>query len=929
MIELSENQKAFFRRMSESRDLEWHGFRLLLKRKDFADFFDVLKDGGFFGADRNPVPQESEDLVRVPYWPALDYLRACAERSSQSNDAGLAEKVMAVVREVSLGHDGTFQDNSHTAEVFAEIIGMLPRSVVRLDDIEYASRWMKVRFSNGMVAHVLDKGALLSFLDSDDRNDWLKALKILRHCTAFRWEEENPVPVVEADSLAKLVEHHAGAIGNKLRADAAELFEERVREVFSRGGRERWSYVFRPAIEEHGQNRRSKDFENCLVAGLRDALLAWSAVDVDSAREYVKGLLGGDSQILRRIGIYVLNERWADLSVLYEDAVEPGFFEHAHIHELYALLEKRFESLSKEVKEMTLESIRALPEPEGQEADRVRKLAQLRWLYALKETRYEPAATLRRELQEETEVGELEHPDFNTHTEVRVGPGPSPYQAAELVAFADAGVIAEKLNDFQPLETRRGPTREGLVAALESAVAASPETFIRALPLLLDARSEYRYGILCAVRALWDKSKQSQGPVSWERTWPRMFGFLEAVTGAPGFWEQVNEQDREYGQGRIAAAIADLLERGTRDDAHAYPEELLPRGLSLIRNLLDYVTPTADGEAEDPMFVAINTTKGRAIEALFAHALRCCRISDQQSGSHDGAWSEVQPLFDKELERCRGTNYEFSTLAGAYLSNLDYMNAPWVEANLRAMFPDDPTAFVAAIAGLAYSQPTRRLYELLRNAHIIDEALAKDLRGREVREKLIERIMLAFIWGEEPINSPRMTFPFERGSPEDIEATVSFLWMIRGEHVTDAQRDKIIEYWSKCIKWATTQETSSSNLFDALGHLAWALRDVEGDNRELLLAVVPRMPRRHNIYGFLEELNRLATISPSGVADVLRSIVDTHEPIYDYEDRLKTLILKLEQAGEREAAIYCTNKLITLPGMDELYGQLTTNRATQ
>ena len=928
MVELSENHKAFFRRMNESRDLEWHGFRLLLKREDFADFFDVLKDEGFFGADRNPGPQESEDLVHVPYWPALDYLRACAERSSQSNDTGLAEKVMAVVREVSLGHDGTFQDNSHTAKVFAEIIGMLPRSVVRLDDIEYASRWVKVRFSNGMVAHVLDKGALLSFLDSDDRNDWLKALKILRYCTEFRWKEENPVPVVEADSLARLVEHHAGAIGNKLRADAVELFAERVREVFSRGGRERWSYVFRPAIEKHAQNRRSKDFENCLVAGLRDALLAWSAVDVDSAREYVKSLLGGDTQILRRIGIYVLNERWADLSVLYADAVGPGFFQHAHIHELFALLEKRFESLSQEVKEKTLESIRALPGPEGQEADRVRKLAQLRWLYALKETRYEPAVTLRRELQEETEAGELEYPDFNTHMEVRVGPGPSPYQVAELVAFADAGIIAEKLNDFHPSESRRGPTREGLVAALESAVAASPETFIRALPLLLDARSEYRYGILCAVRALWDKSKQSHGSVAWESIWPQMFSFLEALIEAPGFWKQVNEQDREHGQGWVASAIADLLERGTRDDGHAYPEELLPRGLGLIGKLLAYVKPTADADAEDPMFAAINTRKGRALEALFAHALRCCRISDQQSGSHDGAWSEVQPLFDKELARCKGTNYEFSTLAGAYLSNLDYMNAQWVETNLRAIFSDDPAAFVAAIAGLAYSHPTRRLYELLRNAHIIDQALAMDLRSPEIREKLIERIMLAFIGGEEPIDSPIMTFPFERGVHDDIESAASFLWMIRGEQVTDAQRDKIIEYWSKCIKWAATQETPSANLFDALGHLTWALRDVEGDNRELLLAVVPRMPRRHNLYGLLEELNRLATMSPSGVADVLRSIVDTHEVIYDYEDRLKTLIQKLEKAGERGAAIYCTNKLITLPGMDELYEQLTTNRAT-
>ena len=101
MVELSENQKAFFRRMKESPELERHGFRLLLERKNFEDVFDVLKARGFFAAERNPAPEESEDVVSVPYWPALDYLRKCAEQSSRDNDIELAEKVMAIVREVS------------------------------------------------------------------------------------------------------------------------------------------------------------------------------------------------------------------------------------------------------------------------------------------------------------------------------------------------------------------------------------------------------------------------------------------------------------------------------------------------------------------------------------------------------------------------------------------------------------------------------------------------------------------------------------------------------------------------------------------------------------------------------------------------------------------------------------------------------------
>ena len=922
MIKLTENQKAFFRSMKESPELEQHGFHLLLRRKNFADFFDVLKTEGFFVAEKNPAPQESEGLVTVAYWPALDYLLKCADQSSRSATVDLAEKVMATVREVSHAHHGTLRDNSHTADVFAQILGLLPPSVVLLADVGFVSRWIRVRFTDGRVAHALDKGALLTFLNSDNSEDWPKALEILRHCTDFRWAtgEREPESIVEVYSLSKLVEHHAAAFGRKLGVDAVRLFEDRLREIFSRGDRDRLSDMIRPAIEEHEQNRSTMEFANCLVFGIRDALLAWCAVDADGARGSVKNLLENDFQILRRVGIYILNERWSDLTDLYTVSVKPKFFDPAHIHELYALLKRRFGSLPDAVKAQTLEAIRTLPEPDVDDPVTSRRSMQLRWLDALKDTSYEPAVRFHRTLQDEADASEAERPDFRFYAKARWGPGPSPYDVAELVAFSEAGIIAAKLNEFEPLERWGSPSQEGLVAALEAAVVASPETFIRALPRLVLAKAQYLCGILHALRHFWDQSEQSQGPVSWRRAWPQIIGFLEELTSEPEFWEQINQHHR---QGWVASAIADLLERGTRDDARAYPEEFLPRGFRLVRKLLGGVKPTAADDEADPMTAAINTPKGHAVEALFSYALRRCRMSDRQSKSRDAAWSEVQPLFDEELARCTRTNYEFSTLAGAYLSNLDYMNARWVEDNLAAIFSDDdPAAFIAAVGGLAYSGPTRHVYQLLREANIIDRALDAKLRGRDVREKLVERILLAFMWNEESIDSPRMTFSFIHGIVGDLRAAASFLWMIRDDQLTEEQRDRVIEYWAACNDWAATREGPLEELFDALGHLAWALRDVEGHKLELLLAVVPHMVHRHNIYELLKELNRLVTVSPSGVGTVLRSIVDTNRPVYDYKDRLKTLIRGLSSAGEPQVAIYCANKLITLPGMDKIYERL-------
>ena len=55
--------------------------------------------------------------------------------------------------------------------------------------------------------------------------------------------------------------------------------------------------MIRPAIEEHDQNRGAMEFENCLVFGLREALLAWCMADAGRVREYVRALLESDSQI--------------------------------------------------------------------------------------------------------------------------------------------------------------------------------------------------------------------------------------------------------------------------------------------------------------------------------------------------------------------------------------------------------------------------------------------------------------------------------------------------------------------------------------------------------------------------------------------------------------------------------------------------------
>lgn len=446
---LTAKRQWFIRLMSQEDEHARWGFELLLNRQDFAEFFDHLNDADLFAPGRNPapVPATEPGYVRIPYWPALDYLQACAKQAGEHDDVQLAQKVMTVIRAVSRAReaDGSVRDNYHTYRVFAEILGLLPTSSVTAEDLGLIPGWLESKVDRGMVGHALDTGALRRFLASESSADWNKACLILRYCTAIRWIDERelgenrkkPVTLVDDYWLKDLIDHHAKTLGAKAGRVASDIFLERIREVFHEGNRDHASWLWRPAIEDHAQNHSWNRPENRFVEGLRDVLLGWVDHDIDTARPFVELLLRDEAEIVRRIGIYGLGQRWALLRSLYTDALGPQLFDSGHVHELYGLLRAHFDELTEPEKAATIEAIRQLPRPSRcEDPDRLLKRIQRNWLSALAGKGYQPAESWFGELMSDQALGGLSgHPDFNSYMESWSGPGPTPYRVQELLAF--------------------------------------------------------------------------------------------------------------------------------------------------------------------------------------------------------------------------------------------------------------------------------------------------------------------------------------------------------------------------------------------------------------------------------------------------------------------------------------------------------------
>ncbi|HWX54836.1 MAG TPA: hypothetical protein VN176_09630 [Verrucomicrobiae bacterium] len=934
MASLTAKQESFIKLMTESEELARRGFELLLKRIDYDQFFDALKGAGLFDPTHNPapIPAEEEGYVRIPYWSTLEYLTAVARLSGERNDLELANKVMTVVRSVATWRDpeGCPRENYHTAHKFAGIFGLVPTAAVAIGDLEFIPVWLSDRFERMLVGSALSDGALRRFLSSSSAEDLNKAVLVLRYCTAIEWriarelgEGERKATMAVDDYWVKLmISAHARAFGEKIGGKAAEVFLERVREVFGTDTRRLRSQLIRPTIEDHFQNHRWKEAENCSVEGLRDVLLSWCEHDPVAAKPFVEKLLADEMEILRRMGIYVLSQQWPELRDLYPKFLSPKLFDSAHLHELYNLLSAHFVDLTNSEKADTIEAIRQVPVPTwADDPVRALKRVQQRWLSAVAGKGYAPADEWFAQLQSDSTVGRVsEHPDFNSHFEVRVGPGATSYSVAELVAFAAARIAVEKLNTFEERDPWRGPTMDGLTAALEEAVRTAPEPFLQVLPDFLQAKRRFQYSLISGLKQAWEAPDRPK-ETDWNKGWQNIIAFFEQLISNAEFWQEEPAEDsrRDW----VASAVADCLHAGTNKDDCAHAIELLPRTQALLAILLDQ-SRGIEQAPEDPMTQALNWPKGRAIEALFSQALRVCRVGDRASNSHEEQWNGIRPLFDAELAKCKNANYEFSTLSGVYIAQLGYMDAKWTKARILQIFPSEfPINSVCAVDGLGYASFTLPVYKLLVESGVLDRALGYDLKGRGRREKLLERIAAAYLWGEESLESPRVSHIFESEHIEDIETVTRVLWMVRGEGVSEEQKVRVIQYWNRCIAWSRSLSEPPIRLLSSLSLLSCFLTTADGRERELLEAVAPYVYVGHHAYEFVDELVRLVEASPDGVSAVLGRMIQARVPDFDFKDQLKTLLLALAEKGKKQDVISHAERLRSLPGMQELFDRLT------
>lgn len=935
--------------------LRW-GMQLLASKEDMLEYLEPMRQLGFFEPSENPGPQpaDKEGYFSIPPWEAVDFLQVAAVQAVERKDSESIDLILDVLRKVTAFEASSDdpKENFRTWNAFAKILAVLPLRTYEVDDVKMLATWLVSRFDQGSLVGTVIGGQLLpKWLASDDPGEIEKIAVAIECVTKFTWQSSSKgvadnlqaVSAVPAYWLGELFKKSAATLGQKAGAQVSEILLSRMVEIYTPDDKDSRSWLWRPAIEPNSQNLEVPELHEHLINALRDVLIAYVNTGKPDAVLVVERMLKDALTIVRRIAVYVVDEHFDKLSPLFFENLESVFQRPLH-HEVYRLLSKHFAELPAAQQSLILKVIDALGQSAaaGDEAQAAVKRDKLRWLGAIYQHGNAEADVMFAELSGGKDMSFLgEHPDFLSYRSFWVGKGVSPYSVTKLKSM-EAATLILKLNGFEQKPDwfdPKNPTVSGLTDVLEQAIKEEPMHFGAMFEQFLGAKPPYQYAVLSAFRTLWQspgKSGTAEVDTDWNILWPELLNFCDKLIEASDSWNAPAGQRVAPGTPAapwIPGTIGDLIKGAVRDSQLTLPETLFPQIISILEKLTDRQPGDEEWDSDDSMTRAINTPKGRCLEALFEFTNRICRVADRDADEHTGAWKKVESIFDREMAQCLGKNFEFSTLCGCYLAHLHYFDPAWVENNLLKIFPPSDECLLnwqCALQGMAYMpQHVSAVFQLLTEKDVVRLALERNIKGHHAKDKLLQHIATAYLLGKDSFDDTDgpISLVIKRFDIEEIKDVVSYLWANRDAGLSDEQVRLVIGFWGQCMKRADPGIKAHQGLLSNLGLLAAFLNDITDDQKRWLLTIAPFIETNYNSHFLLEYLLKILPNSPRVVGEITLEILEHHNPGYDFENRFEDIAKQLLEHGEVDIVRQiCNNEgLLNLPAFRTLYSQLPTS----
>jgi hypothetical protein len=877
MVELTADERDLLERISDKEELQPFFFRKVKGLK----WFDALAERGYFNAEKNPapVPSKEEGYVNVPFWPATEYL-VMASLELGSNEV-YAERLITVVRTVTKYAIKHGFSNFRTWWQFSRVVQNIPPTLIQEEDIALFDYWLDDPYERNLVAEEIGEKWLIALLDGDDEAGKELATKLLS--MIYRLEFRKPksrfgtlkevVLRFRSVSTKQIRGEVASKAGSVLGMKAIRMFQERLELILVELGNDKWSSMWRPAIEDHEQNHGTDKAEDIILEAYRDSLLAYIETFPERSSEYVKELLSNPFETVRRIAIYALDQRFQNLNTYVDHVITKEYFTGTFRHELWQLLRNHYKQLRPEQKHHVWEAIVGLVETDetGKVSEGVTAYRRAIWLSAIKDCEDSLAAAYKEHI--EIIGGEPEHPDFSGYVSGGWIDHQSPFSKEELLSL-DTTELVKQLNaylvTYQPSRGLDEPDLEGLVKMLRQVVKAEPLRYYNHLHKFSESDLCFVYEVIAAYRELWSENAQ----LPWDEIWDSLLRFCRDLVTEERFWIAENMAKKSSfvaNRDWLVREIGELIEGGTKSDKHAFDEQFIELAEEVILALLEKERGEEFKFDSDTVTVAMNSPRGSCIEALINLSLRSCRLADKGEGNHIAIWAHYQPIYDAELARAEVGEYEFAALLVSYLPNFLYLSEKWVLSNLHNIFDQrNYQKWLCAMNGYAYiSTVHQKIYNHLKISGDFIRALDDENIKERVYAKIIQNIAVGYINNEDQLDNESSLIHqlLVRRKYQELSQLIWFFWVQRKDGDENI-RAKVFELWSRLLAVIDINTREGKQLASKLCDWSIFIDEVNLGNKRLILAVAPFAEEEYNSHDLLESIAKISVKQPSEAYEI-------------------------------------------------------------
>lgn len=881
--------------------------RYFFGKLDRLIWLPYLRNYGFF--NRNPKPIENPPgSYKIPGWPVLDYLEKVSKECSKPGNEDYAKGLIQIIRDVTNYRDENGQkiDNYLTWGIFIKILVNLPAEVIKLEDMVLIEEWLDSRFSTTLVVADIGRHLVTKFLGSLDHEDWGKAGKIVEIVTKPKQptrghDEVDPDTVIDSYWLRELFKKNASLLGTRCGIQTIGTLVERIKEALVER-KDEYSFIWRPAIEDHEQNIGDNTTRDVLVSALRDVLTAFLESEYPDKENVLNRLLNSELKTIKRIAIFTVGKKWGEYKHLFWQSIAEFINEISLKHEIFLAIKENFRKFDQNEKRQMIDCIEVGPKwlPE-ENKERYVVNWKLRWYAAMYSQGDHEFDALYAKYKAITGL-EPEHPEFASYSKSYTGTV-SPILIGELLKLSVPEIV-QYLSEFKEPQGWPGrPSEEGLGDILKEAVKREPQKFASELDQFLEVELLYKHCMISALKELWQEKKS----IDWER----VLDFCLKIVSRPEFWkDETTYEDTEIRYCNwVTSAIADLIESGTNDDSWAFDKKHFPITENILLKILAHQESQMKEINDDACGHAINTTKGRVLIALINFALRVASVEKKDGIEKEVKWDGVvRKEFDSRLDKQLDPSLEFSTLVGHYLPNIYYLDKQWVSKNINRIFPKGyPDHWNVAMQGYLFRPVVYDyLYNLLREHSHYEKAL-ETFKEEESRKLLLHDICTMYLAGKEELEGDKSLFARILGEwkQPDISEIISFFSMLRKVELEDNKRKRILDFWKYCysklsIKPDKNLDAADKKTLSDLNLLVVFLESISEENKEWLMLSAPYVGERHHSPRLIEHLDRLAEENPKESGEVYLHMLSKTIP-YD-EQKSKSFVEKLYRKGQKDLA---------------------------